>query len=105
MLFKSVKMDVQTFEDAEVFLKTNFHDENICIICDMKMKGISGLELQKQINSKGKRVPIIFLTAFDSNEIRKQAKQAGAIAYLRKPVDDQALIDTIHWALNSSRKS
>ena len=105
MLFKSVKMDVQTFEDAEVFLKTNFQDENICIICDMKMKGISGLELQKRINSKGKRVPIIFLTAFDSSELRKQAKQAGAVAYLRKPVDDQALIDTIHWALNSSRKS
>ena len=50
-------------------------------------------------------MPIIFLTALDSNELRKQAKQAGAVAYLRKPVDDQALIDTIHWALNSYRKS
>jgi FixJ family two-component response regulator len=50
-------------------------------------------------------MPVIFLTAFDSNEIRQQAKQAGAAGYFRKPVDDQALLDTIQWALNSQSLS
>lgn len=50
-------------------------------------------------------MPVIFITAFDSKEIRQQAKEAGAAGYLRKPVDDQALLDTIHWALSHDSSS
>jgi FixJ family two-component response regulator len=69
------------------------------------LKGLSGLELQQQLAERGTKMPVIFLTAFDSNEIRQQAKQAGAAGYFRKPVDDQALLDTIHWAMSSSFSS
>ena len=101
MLFRSADMEVKTFEAAEDFLKGQLREENTCLISDMKLKGLSGIELQQQFAERGIKIPVIFLTAFDSNEIRQQAKQAGAAAYFRKPVDDQALLDTIHWAISS----
>jgi len=101
MLFRSADMEVKTFEAAEDFLKGQLREENTCLISDMKLKGLSGIELQQQLAERGIKIPVIFLTAFDSNEIRQQAKQAGAAAYFRKPVDDQALLDTIHWAISS----
>ena len=106
MLFISADMEVQTFELAEDFLKYKLREEKACLISDIKMKGLSGLELQQQLAERGIKIPVIFLTAFDSNEVRQQAKQAGAAGYFRKPVDDQALLDTIQWALsrNSSSK-
>jgi two-component system response regulator TtrR len=94
-------MEVKTFEAAEDFLKGQLREENTCLISDMKLKGLSGIELQQQLAERGIKIPVIFLTAFDTNEIRQQAKQAGAAAYFRKPVDDQALLDTIHWAISS----
>ena len=101
MLFMSADMEVKTFEAAEDFLKGQLREENTCLISDIKLKGLSGIELQQQLAERGIKIPVIFLTAFDSNEIRQQAKQAGAAAYFRKPMDDQALLDTIHWAISS----
>jgi FixJ family two-component response regulator len=101
MLFISADMEVQTFEMAEDLLKCQLREEKACLISDIKMKGLSGLQLQQQLADRGIKLPVIFLTAFDSNEIRQQAKQAGAAGYFRKPVDDQALLDTIQWALSS----
>ena len=105
MLFISADMEVQTFELAEDFLKYKLREEKACLISDIKMKGLSGLELQQQLDERGIKIPIIFLTAFDSNEVRQQAKQAGAAGYFRKPVDDQALLDTIQWALSRNSSS
>ena len=102
MLFLSADMDVQAFERAEDLLKHKLREENACLITDIKMKGLSGLELHQQLSERGTKIPVIFLTAFDTNESRQRAKQAGAVGYLRKPVDDQALLDTIKWALSSS---
>ncbi len=101
MLFVSADMEVKTFKAAEDFLKCQVRKQNACLISDIKLKGLSGLELQQQLAERGTKMPIIFLTAFDSNEIRQQAKQAGAVGYFRKPVDDQALLDTIYWAISS----
>ena len=102
MLFLSADMEVKTFVSAEDFLKYQPRKGNTCLISDMKLKGQSGLELQQQLTVRGTKMPVIFLTAFDSNEIRQQAKQAGAVGYFRKPVDDQALLDTIYWAVSSN---
>ena len=102
MLFLSADMEVKTFVSAEDFLKCQPRKGNTCLISDMKLKGQSGLELQQQLTVRGTKMPVIFLTAFDSNEIRQQAKQAGAVGYFRKPVDDQALLDTIYWAVSSN---
>jgi FixJ family two-component response regulator len=105
MLFMSADMEVKTFEAAEDFLKGQFREKKACLISDIKLKGLNGLELKQKLAERGVEIPVIFLTAFDSNEIRQQAKQAGAVGYLRKPVDDQALLDTIHWAISSCLSS
>ena len=102
MLFLSAELDVQAYEHAEDFLKCNIREDKTCLLADMKMKGLSGLDLQKQLVDRGIKIPVIFLTAFDSIESRQQAKQAGAVGYFRKPVDDQALLDSIRWAISSN---
>ena len=101
MLFRSADMEVKTFEAAEDFLKSRLREQDTLLISDIKLKGLSGIELQQQLAERGIKIPVIFLTAFDSDEIRQQAKQGGAAGYFRKPVDDQALLDTIHWAISS----
>ena len=100
MLLISADMEVRTFKQAEDLLKCEFREERACLIVDVKMKGLGGIELQQQLAERGIKIPIIFLTAVESSEIRRQAKQAGAAGFFRKPVDDQALLDTIHWALS-----
>ena len=105
MLFLSADMNVLTFKRTEDFLEHRFREENACLIVDVMLKEQSGFELQKHLTENKIKIPVIFLTAFDSKESRQQAKQAGAVAYLRKPVDDQALIDTIQWALSHDSSS
>jgi len=100
MLFLSAGMKAITFESAETFLASDIHECNTCLVADFKMPGISALALQKQLKEKGVHIPVIFLTAFDSSEDRKQAFSSGAAGFFRKPVDDQALIDSIRWALS-----
>ena len=105
MLLISADMEVKIFERGEDFLKCKRREEKACLIADITMKGLGGLELQQQLTARGIKIPVIFLTAFDSNEIRQQSKQAGAAGYFRKPVDDQALLDTIKWALSNYSSS
>jgi len=102
MLLISADMEVKTFERGEDFLKCKRREEKACLIADITMKGLGGLELQQQLTEMGIKIPIIFFTAADSNECRQQAKQAGAVGYLRKPVDDQVLLDLIQWALSNA---
>ena len=100
MLLLSAGMKAVTFESAEAFLTSDIHEHNTCLVVDFKMPGIGGLAFQQQLKKKGVRTPVIFLTAFDSSEDREQAFRSGAAGFLRKPVDDQALIDSIRWALS-----
>jgi len=105
MLLISANMEVQSFERAEDLLKCMRREDRACLIADIKMKGLDGLELQQKLAESAIKIPVIFLTALDSNETRQQVKQAGAVSYFRKPVDDQALLDTIQWALTSCSSS
>ena len=102
MLLLSAGIHVWVYESAEAFLKSDFREHGSCLIADFKMPQIDGLQLQQQLNEKGIRIPIIFLTAFDSTEDRQRAFRGGAVGFFRKPVDDQALLDVIHWALSGS---
>ena len=102
MLVESADMNVQSFQMAQDFLNCKILEENSCLITDVKMKGISGFNLQKELKKREINIPIIFLSAFDSIEYRQKAKQFGAVSYLTKPVDDQALLDSIYWALSNS---
>ena len=105
MLFISADMELQAFEAAEDLLKCHLREQNTCLLSDIKLKRISGLELQRKHAKCRIKIPVIFLTAFDSREITQHAKKLGAAGYFRKPVADQALIDTIHWAIRSHSSS
>jgi FixJ family two-component response regulator len=74
------------------------------MIVDIRLEGKSGLELQDDLRAAGSDLPMIFITGFDTAETRDRAKEAGAAGYFRKPVDDQALLDSIHWALAKQSK-
>jgi FixJ family two-component response regulator len=95
-------MRVESFESASRFLESPFSEQNACLIADVKMRGHSGLELQQMLTARGSSLPVILITAFDTDGTRAQAKKEGVAGYFRKPVDDQALLDAIHWALESA---
>ncbi len=97
-LMKSAGLSVQTFTSAEAFLNSVQPTESDCLLVDVQMPGMSGLELQRQLVRSGIRVPVIFITAFDDDQVRQQARQGGAAGYFRKPFDDQALLDAIKFA-------
>ena len=98
-LIRSVGMDVEVFASAQEFLDSKHRNHDACMIVDIKMPGMSGLELQEVLLARGFQLPVIFITGFDSPETRDQAKEAGAAGYFRKPIDDQALLDSVQWAL------
>jgi FixJ family two-component response regulator len=99
-LVRSAKMESRTFASVEEFLRADFTDHNSCVISDIRMPGISGTELPGLLERAGYHLPVIFVTAHDTPETRGLAQCAGAAAYFRKPVDDQALLDAISWAIN-----
>ena len=99
-LMISMELKVHTFSSGEAFLVEKISDHNACLIADIKMSPMDGLELQRQLIKRGSKIPVIFITAFDSETVRQEAKEDGAAGYIRKPMDSQALIDSIRWALS-----
>lgn len=89
---------VRAFASADAFLAAGQPMEGACIILDVMMHGLSGLDLCRALKERGVRAGFIFVTAHDTPLARQQARDAGAIAYFRKPVDGRALIDAIEWA-------
>jgi len=101
-LLRSAGFKARTFASADAFLKAGCPAENACVVADVRMQGMSGLALQRELRKAGSPLPIIFVTAQDTEETRTEAVRAGAVALFVKPVDDQALLDAIHWALSLS---
>jgi FixJ family two-component response regulator len=99
-LIKSMGMEVRSFDSAEALLNSEIRQDNACLILDVKMPGVSGLELQQKLKALGYEMPVIFITAFDSGNVRDSVKMAGAAGYFLKPVDDRAILDAINWALS-----
>ena len=97
-LLKSAGIQALIFASAEEFLQSEFHTEDACLVTDIRMPGLSGLELQQELLKRHIDIPVVFVTAFDSDDARTQARLAGAAGYFRKPVDDHALLDAIAWA-------
>ena len=96
----SAGLECESFDSAEEFLAKAHCGMAGCIVADMTMPGMSGLELMPVLDATGIQLPLIVLTAHDSEEMRAAARSAGAAAYFRKPVDTQALLDAIRWAFN-----
>ena len=103
-LLRSANLDPKPFSSAEKFLNSIIKDETGCIIMDLRMPGLTGFDLQKKIASLGIRMPVIVISASDDTQTRDRARELGAVAFFRKPVDDQALLDAIWWALRGAEK-
>jgi FixJ family two-component response regulator len=100
-LLKAVGMRAQAFASAEEFLKSGQQHETACLIADIRMPGMSGLELQSQLNAEHCRIPTIFITAHGDAKMRLQALRAGAVEFLSKPFDDEVLLESVRAALES----
>jgi FixJ family two-component response regulator len=99
LLIESFGFHAAAFESAESFLKSGQLQETACLIVDVQMPGMNGLELQSHLATVGYKIPIIFVTAYDNKELRKQALQAGAVAFLGKPFSDELLLRALRAAL------
>ena len=99
-LLRSAGFPSRAFESAEAFLGSGHQQETACLITDIRMPGMSGLELQAKLNAERCKIPTIFITAHGDEEMRFQALRAGAVEFLSKPFDDEVLIDSILAALN-----
>ena len=99
-LLKAVGLPAQEFASAEEFLNSGQQHQIGCLIADIRMPGMSGLELQTQLNADRCRIPIIFITAQGDEKMRLQALRAGAVEFLTKPFDDEVLLDSVRAALD-----
>jgi FixJ family two-component response regulator len=96
---------VETFATAEEFLDSPFgarsqtEESFRCLILDVHLPGMSGLDLQEHLKAEGRDLAIVFITAYPNDRVRSKALQAGAIAFLHKPFDDQALVDAVNKGL------
>ena len=104
-LVTSLGLDAYTFASAEAFLQSPHLDDTSCLITDLQMPGLSGVELQKSLLAQGRRIPIIFMTAFPEERMRARAIEAGALGFLSKPFDSQTLINLIDKAVETGRKN
>ena len=98
-LLRSVGWRAEAFTSAEAFLQSGQVHTTACLLLDVRLPGVSGLELQRQLRSSQARLPIIFMTAHGNDAMRAQALQAGAVAFFDKPFNDTALLEAIHTAL------
>ena len=89
----------RAFSSGQEFLASDYVDQTRCLILDVAMPGMSGLDLQKELKRRGQAIPIIFITAQKDEDIRKQAFRQGAVKFLEKPFSDSALLDAINAAL------
>jgi FixJ family two-component response regulator len=100
-LLEAVGLPAQGFASAEEFLKSGKQHRTTCLITDIRMPGMSGLELQAKLNAERCRIPTIFITAHGDEKMRMQALRAGAVEFLAKPFDDEALLESVRAALES----
>jgi FixJ family two-component response regulator len=100
-LLKSAGLVAQAFVSAEEFLRSGHQYDTACLITDIRMPGMSGLELQAQLNADHCRIPTIFITAHGDAKMRMQAMRAGAVEFLAKPFDDEALLESVRAAMEN----
>jgi FixJ family two-component response regulator len=101
-LVRSLGYAVATFASAEDFLGSDRVEDTSCLITDVQMPGLSGVELQSRLMADGRRIPIIGIAALLEESIRAQMLEAGAVGFLSKPFSDECLIDCLGTALKSS---
>ena len=102
-LLKSVGLRSETFETPQEFLRGKRPDGPSCLVLDMRLPGVSGLDFQRQLADAGVRIPIIFITGHGDIPMTVKAMKSGAVEFLTKPFRDQDLLDAIHQGLDRDR--
>ena len=100
-LLRAAGWTVKSFASAEDFLNSGVLDSTGCLIADIRMPGMSGLDLQSRLNDEGYRIPIIFITAHGDEKMRIRAMRAGAAAFLAKPFDRMVLLERVRACVES----
>jgi len=104
-LVKSVGLQVETFSSAQSFLDTELPDQPSCLVLDVRMPGMSGLDLQDELEKRDLSIPIIFITGHGTVPMSVRAMKSGAVDFLQKPFEDQDLLDTIQHAIELGKHS
>jgi len=99
LLLRSAGYRAEVFASAREFLDSPRIDETACLLLDVRMPGMDGLELQRFLNEAQRQIPIIFITAHATDNAEQRARKAGAVDFLRKPVNDEKLLSAIQTAL------
>ena len=103
LLIESFGYRAAVFESAETFLKSGQLNETSCLVVDVQMPGMNGLQLQSRLATESWSIPIIFISAYGNKQSRRKAMQAGAVAFLEKPFSDEHLLETIRSALQQDK--
>ena len=103
LLVESFGYQAAVFESAESFLKSDQLCHTSCLVVDVQMPGMNGLQLQSRLAAEGYSIPTIFITAYGDKESRRRAVQAGAVAFLEKPFSDEHLLKNIRSALTQQK--
>ncbi len=98
-LLKSVGLPARAYASAEEFLDSGHHHQTACLVTDIRMAGMSGLDLQARLNAEKCSIPTIFITAHGDEAMRLHAMRAGAVEFLPKPFDDELLLESVRAAL------
>ena len=101
LLLASAGFEAVVFPSVEAFIKSRDRAACDCIIADLFMPGLTGFDLLEQLHAEGNAPPIIMVTAFSTSANRERAHRLGAKAFFAKPIDDQALLDAIHWTVEA----
>ena len=98
-LMESAGLSARCFGSAKEFLESDEWNQTACLVADVRMPGMSGLQLQAKLRAEGSRIPIIFITAHADTKMKMQAMNAGAVEFLSKPFDDEVLLEKVRPAL------
>jgi FixJ family two-component response regulator len=98
---KEAGLPAQAFASAEEFLSSDGLSQVGCLVADIRMPGMSGLELQTRLNADRRRIPTVFITAHGDESMRMQALRAGAVEFLAKPFDEEVLLDCVRAAMEN----
>jgi FixJ family two-component response regulator len=99
-LLREFGFAARAFSSGQEFLSSDFLEQTRCLILDVAMPGMSGLDLQEELNRRGQAIPIIFITGQKDEDIRERALRQGAVRFLYKPFSDDALLDAVNAALD-----
>jgi FixJ family two-component response regulator len=102
-LLRASGFEVEAFASGAEFLESSRAGAPDCLVLDVHMPSVSGLDVQAALRARGILVPIIFITAYDDNSLRERALEQGAVAYLRKPLTEKVLLGAIATAVGSGR--